>query len=640
LNSKEKLLETLQHYWGYNSFRPQQEDIICSVLAGNDTLALLPTGGGKSICFQVPGLLSGKLCLVISPLIALMRDQVGHLVSKGITAHALFSGQSAKEQNTILDQAVNNQLSFLYLSPERLASKDFRGWLQNMELGLIAVDEAHCISQWGYDFRQEYLQIAEIRELFPNVPMLALTASATKEVVKDIMKSLKFRPTAKVFQNSFIRENLIYITRKVENKNLKILEICKKVQGTGIIYSRNRRGTEEISKYLSQNGIQSDFYHAGLTTEERNQKQSNWISNKTRVIVCTNAFGMGIDKPDVRFVVHYEPPDCLESYYQEAGRAGRDGQKAYCILCYMDIDFENERTRINEQFPDNTSLNSIYQKICNFLKIMEGSGQGISHDFTLSQFCNEYKLPLRNSYFAISLLQKLGYLQINETGIVISTLKILVTPQELYQLQVQNENYNLLFLAILRTRGGYFDFYTQIDELKIALLINTQEANVKKMLLALHKEGYIDYIPKTSTPQLILTESRYDKINPNRTLVNLLHKKAIERFESIRTYVQNEKICNNRFLALYFGEKSKYTCGKCNVCIENNIEPLSEKEFEIYMNLIQDKLTKQKQDLKSLVLGLKTSEKRKFLEAFEWMLNNNWITRDKTGLFEWKKRGK
>ncbi|MBX2984364.1 MAG: RecQ family ATP-dependent DNA helicase [Bacteroidia bacterium] len=630
--------DILYQYWGYDSFRPQQEEIIRSVLTGIDTLALLPTGGGKSICFQVPALLQDKLCLVISPLIALMKDQVENLQSRGIKAQTLFSGQSLKEQNAILEQAVNQQLTFLYISPERLSSEDFRGWLRNMDLSLLVVDEAHCINQWGYDFRPEYLQIGEIREQFPEVPVLALTASATPAAIKDIIKSLKFRQGEVVYRRSFIRENLVYLVRKIENKNYKILEICNKIAGTGIIYTRNRRRTEELALYLKQNQISCDFYHAGLSTEERSQRQEDWIKNKTRIIVCTNAFGMGIDKPDVRFVIHYEPPDCIESYYQEAGRAGRDGLKAYCILCYFDSDTEDEKKKITEQFPDDKTLNKTYQNVCNYLKIMVGSGQGIRYDFDINALCHEYRIPIRSTHFAISLLQKLEYLEIKENGIITSTLKILLSPQELYKLQVANEEYNRLFLALLRTDGGYFDFHTPVNELKIALLLNITPHKVSELLLALHQEEYIDYQAKTATPQLSLLAPRFDKINPDRKFINKLQTKAIDRFESMNSYIHNEKICRNLFIAKYFGENIKYKCGKCDVCIENTRQPLSEQQFEHYRVYIKEKLTLEKQNFQSLRQGIKDSELREFMTAYNWMLSNNWIDINKKGLLEWKNR--
>ncbi|MCO6495402.1 MAG: RecQ family ATP-dependent DNA helicase [Bacteroidetes bacterium] len=629
--------EILKRYWGYNDFRPQQKEIILSILEGKDTLALLPTGGGKSICFQIPALIIGKLCLVISPLIALMQDQVETLQSKGIKALALFSGQTKGEQSAILEQAVKNQLNFLYISPERLASHEFKGWLQNMELGLVAIDEAHCISQWGYDFRPEYLKISEIREVFPGVPMLALTASATQEVVKDIIKSLKFRNGENIFRRSFIRENLIYLIRRTENKKLKILEICNNVKGAGIIYSRNRRGTEQLSLYLQRNNISCNYYHAGLSSEERNLRQTEWINNTTRIMVCTNAFGMGIDKPDVRFVIHYEPPDCIESYYQEAGRAGRDGQKAFCILCYFDTDLDNEKHKIDEQYPDDKTLNKIYHYLCNYLKIMVGSGEGTSHDFILSNFCSEYNLPIRSTHFAISMLQKSGYLNLNENGIINSTIKILVSPSELYKLQVENEEYNKLILALLRTRGGYFDFYTQVDEMKIALLLNQPQNKIIEMLNFLHNKEYIDYQSKTTIPQIVLTTPRYDKISPNRKLINSLQDKAIKRLEGMNSYIHNKSLCRNNFIAKYFGEKTQYKCKKCDVCIDSDSGNLSAKQFEFYRTFIMERLINEKQDIHTLSSGLKGSSLAEFLIAINWMLNNHWVVKDKTGLLEWKK---
>lgn len=638
MSSEQKPLEILEQYWGFGKFRPLQEEIINSTLKGKDTLALLPTGGGKSICFQVPAMIMQGLCLVISPLIALMKDQVENLEKKGIKAEALFSGKSKKEQSFILERAVSDEIKFLYVSPERLASEDFRGWLRNMNLSLIAVDEAHCISQWGYDFRPEYLRIAEIRDIFPSIPVLALTASATPPVVKDIIKQLKFKNPDNIFSKSFIRENLTYLVRKVENKSLKIIEASKKIKGSGIVYTRNRKGTEELAKLLKNNGESADFYHAGLELDQRNKKQKDWIDNKTRIMICTNAFGMGIDKPDVRFVFHLEPPDCIESYYQEAGRAGRDGKPSFCVLYYFENDLTKELDKIEERYPDNKILNTTYQTLCNYLGVMVDSGQGINHDFDLTDFCKTYNLPVLSTYHAIDILHKQGFLNLSESGIFSSSLKILLSSQELYKLQVKNEDYNLLFLAILRTRGGYFDFYTPIDELKIALLLNIQVQKVKEMLTKLHKDEYVDYQPKTSTPQLTLLESRYQKINPDRTLIEFLKKRAIERFLGIKQYIDNETICRNRLISKYFGESTKTDCGICDVCRAKNEKPLSAEKFKLYESAIQNELKHNKLHLETLKIKIEPKKVTEFIQALEWMIENAWIVKDRNGMLEWKRK--
>lgn len=627
--------EILKNYWGYDTFREGQSAIIQSVLQGNDTLALLPTGGGKSICFQVPAIILDGLCIVVSPLIALMKDQVHNLHIRNIPAKAIFSGQSFREQNAILDEAVNGKIKFLYVSPERLQSEDFKGWLRNMEVGLFAIDEAHCISQWGYDFRPEYLQITSIRQFFPNTPIIALTASAIPEVVNDIQKRLLFNKPDNVFRKSFVRSNLKYAVRKTENKVSKILEICGKLNGTGVIYTRNRKGTKEIAYYLKQNGFSADFYHAGLTLEERNQKQQDWIANKTRIMVCTNAFGMGIDKPDVRFVIHNESPDCMEAYYQEAGRAGRDGKTAYCILLNNPTDLEREKNNIEIRYPSNHSLDKIYQILCNYLGIMIGSGQNNLYDFELLPFCKSYNLEPSETYYTIDILQKLGYIKISDWGLPHSTLKILVSPGELYRLQVKSEEDNLLFLTILRTNGGYFDFFTPIDELKIALQLNIPKQKVIDKLKKLHQLEIVDYQPKTSTPQLMLTQPRFHKINPDRREIDFLKERALLRLTKMEEYTHSHA-CRNTFIAKYFGETNAKDCNNCDNCKQKQNLPLNQKEFQKISSVIESALEKDNKELSELKSLFIPQEYKQFRTTLNWLVENEWLIKDSKGKYQWK----
>jgi ATP-dependent DNA helicase RecQ len=631
-------LKTLKKYWGYDSFRPPQNKIIDAILLGNDTIALLPTGGGKSICFQVPGLILEGLCLVISPLIALMKDQVENLKKREISAEALFSGQKSKEQNAILEKAVSGDLKFLYISPERLAGDDFRGWLKNMQLSLLAIDEAHCISQWGYDFRPEYLEIAQIRNLFPQIPVMALTASATKEVLMDMVNVLEFKNTNHIYRKSFERKNLFYAVRKEDNKSFHIIEGIKKIKGTGIVYTRNRRGTEALAKILVDNQISADFYHAGLDIHARSKKQKAWIDNKTRVMVCTNAFGMGIDKPDVRFVIHLEPPDCLESYYQEAGRAGRDENSAFCALFFNESDLERETLAIEERYPENKFLNQVYQLVCAYLGIVEGSGKGHSYEFDLEDFCKEYNLKIMLVYNSIKLLHTQGYWNYSESGIIRSSLKINLSEHELYTIQVGDEFLNALFLTILRTRGGYFDFYTPIDELKIALLLNIQVKKVCETLEMLHKKGWVEYQGKSTLPHITLLEPRYGKINPDRKKIDFLKQRAIYRNQKMTDFLLNQTTCRNRIICDYFNSEIQSDCGTCDNCRKKKKSAISQEEIVHFQQIIKNKLTASDhitlEDLKKSYAG---SDLQKITFVLDWMLRNEWVIKKDGGVLIWKK---
>jgi ATP-dependent DNA helicase RecQ len=491
--------EILKQYWGYDTFRPLQEDIIQSVLDGKDTLALLPTGGGKSICFQVPALAGDGLCIVVSPLIALMKDQVENLLARNIPAAAIYSGMSYKEINYTIDNCVHGAYKFLYLSPERLKSDLIKERIGRMDIGLIAIDEAHCISQWGYDFRPEYLQIAEVREQLPGVPVLALTATATPEVVADIQMQLKF-PQKNVFVKSFARKNIAYVVNENQDKDQRMLHILSKVNGSGLVYVRNRRKTQELAYFLAKNRINADYYHAGLGFELRNKKQESWIKGKTRIMVCTNAFGMGIDKPDVRVVVHYEIPESLESYYQEAGRAGRDEKKAFAVLLFNHADELEAQKRLDLSFPADKDIKRVYQALSNYYQVPVGANVDRSFDFDMIDFCKKFSLETRVVYPALKILEQCDLIALTESFYEPSKIKFLLGQGMLYKFQVEHPSQDNFIKLLLRSYGGVFDGYVSISETVLAQREKVNESLVQKQLIQLHTMGVLDYEPQKINP--------------------------------------------------------------------------------------------------------------------------------------------
>ena len=582
----------LKQYWGYDHFRPGQEDIIHSVLNGHDTLALLPTGGGKSLCFQVPALCLNGLCLVISPLIALMRDQVANLNDKGIKAIAIHTGLPKMEIDRLLNYAVFGETKFLYVSPERLGTDEFKARVRDMNINLIAVDEAHCISQWGYDFRPAYMKIAELRDLLPNVPVIALTATATKPVVQDIQDKLLFK-NGKVFQKSFIRENLSYVIRRVEDKNSHLVDILKKVNGSAIVYVRNRRKTKDVADYLQRNRISAGYYHAGLDNDERNRKQADWVKNRMRVIVCTNAFGMGIDKPDVRLVVHIEPTDSLEAYFQEAGRAGRDGQRAYAIQLITDADNEALLENKNENIPSYKEVKDIYDLICGEHNVAYNTGQWHQFDFDLSVFSKKYSYSPIKVMHALKLLESQELMSVNETFLSSPKVKIIVGKDVLYKFQVEHRNYEPLLKMILRTCSGVFEDYIGFNEATLGAKVKLSPAESTAMLQKLDSLDILSYIPRKEKPQLTMLQNRIKKEEL------ILDKKFIEdriqgmkdKIESVRAYLANDTICLSKYLVNYFGEAEAADCGICSVCIGKKKTQLSSSEFESIVNNISGLLS-------------------------------------------------
>ncbi len=565
--------EILKEYWGYDTFRPLQEEIINSALNNRDTLALLPTGGGKSVCFQVPALMKDGICLVISPLIALMKDQVENLTRKGIKAMAIYSGMSFEEIDIAFDNAAYGNYKFLYMSPERLKTEMAKVRLAKFNVNYLVVDEAHCISQWGYDFRPSYMDIPEIKTVIGEVPIIALTATATPLVITDIMKQLKFSKE-NVLKSSFYRENLIYIVRETEDKNGQILKIAQSVTGSGIIYVRERKKAEEIASFLQAQGIDADSYHAGFSSDLRTKKQDNWKNNICRIIVSTNAFGMGIDKPDVRFVCHCDMPESPEAYFQEAGRAGRDEEKSYAILLWNNVDKRRVDQILKVTFPEFDYLSDVYQKMFIYFQIAYGAGKGDINKFSLSDFCVKMKLHTVSAYHAIKYIQQEGYWELTDELDNPSRLKFIVNRDELYVIQIKNSSLDAFIKAILRLYTGLFSNFIAIDEDYIARATRNSKAAVISSLILLSQMKIIKYLPNFRSPLIIFNEERLDHKNFHISeSVYFNRKKSFEdRINAMFDYIENSNECRSNSLLAYFGESGAPSCGQCDVCISKRRE--------------------------------------------------------------------
>ena len=585
-NLPRKILKT---YWGYDEFRPLQEDIISSVLGGNDTLALLPTGGGKSICFQVPALVMGGLCLVISPLIALMKDQVEQLKKRGIKAAAIYSGMPYETIEGVIENCLfNKDYNFLYISPERLQTSLLLTNLPRMNVSIIAVDEAHCISQWGYDFRPPYLEIAKIRVFFPNAPVLALTATATPEVVKDIQTRLQFKKE-NVFQKSFKRDNLTYFVLKEDNKMNRMLRILKRYQGSGIVYVRNRRKTVEIAAYLRQFGFGAEAYHAGFDTAERDFKQQNWMTGKMPVMVATNAFGMGIDKPDVRWVIHLDIPDSLEAYFQEAGRGGRDLLPSIAILLYDNNDIQELKNNFELSYPTIDIIKEVYKEVCNHYQIALGEGENKSYLFSAELLCKKLKIKPALLFNALSFLEKMGILLLSSDIKKQSALHFKMEGKDLEDFYQRKPEQKEFIQMLLRFYGGLFTNYVKISEEKIAGRAELTIDEIKERLSALANSGVLDYQIQSDQPHILFLQNRVNEtyLYFDKTIYRDRKKAAEERLEAVMSYVSSTNYCRSQLLLKYFGEIKSVSCGTCDVCLNHHRTAMNKKEYDAIVTAIR-----------------------------------------------------
>lgn len=578
----------LKQYWGYDNFRGIQEDIIRSIGEGRDTLGLMPTGGGKSITFQVPALAQEGLCLVITPLIALMKDQVRNLRERGIKATAIYSGMTREEIVIALENCIFGNYKFLYVSPERLDTEIFQIKLRSMHVSLITVDESHCISQWGYDFRPAYLKISDIRQLLPGVPVIALTATATPEVVSDIQQRLQFRQE-NVFRMSFERKNLAYVVRHTEDKESELLHILQRVDGSGIVYTRNRKKTKEISLFLNRNHITATFYHAGLNDETKDSRQKAWLKGEFRVMVATNAFGMGIDKPDVRVVIHADVPDSPEAYFQEAGRAGRDGMKAYAVLLFCARDKITLKQRVSDTFPEKSYIRKIYEDINFYYQMAMGDGRGCTFAFNIDEFCRNFKhFPVQTDS-ALKILTRAGYLEYTDEQDNASRIMFTITKEELYRIREQSEDTEKLIRILLRSYTGLFTDYAYISEDNLSTRSGLSKQQIYETLLSLSRQHILHYIPAKKTPYIIYTRERQEteRVYLSKEVYEDRKESYVQRINAMIEYAESENRCRSRMLLRYFGEKNEHNCGQCDVCLQQHQSGLKSGEFESISQQLQ-----------------------------------------------------
>jgi ATP-dependent DNA helicase RecQ len=619
----------LQHYWGYDHFRQPQLEIIEAVLNGKDVLALLPTGGGKSICFQVPALLKEGVCLVITPLIALMQDQVSQLKERGIHAVAIHSGMTYAQIDITLDNCIYGKVKFLYLSPERLQTELFSARLKRMKLSLVAVDEAHCISQWGHDFRPPYLEISTIRDTHPLVPILALTASATSVVQKDIIQSLKLRKSV-IYQKSFARENLSFLIRQTENKEKKLLEALQRVPGSAIVYVRSRKTTESVAKWLIRQHISATYYHAGLTYAERSQRQEAWITNQCRVMVATNAFGMGINKADVRTVIHLDLPENLESYYQEAGRAGRDGKKSFAAIVYHPSDIDHLRSKVEISHPSLEELKKMYQALANYFQLAEGSGMSESFDFDLEEFASRFSLKPLHIYPALKKLEEEGLIQLNEGFYRPSQVHITVEHKKLYEFQVAHARFDPLIKALLRLYGGeLFSEFMIISESQVARALKWRVEEVGRLLNELQRLQLLEYLPANERPSITYLLPRQDSAHLPIQVKRMNERRELHfgQMEKMIAYVEQRQQCRMQFIQEYFDEETFITCGVCDVCVarkkKENLEILKDYESQVLYLLKQRKYA-----VEELEKTVDPKDRELFMEVIRDMVDQGQIKYD------------
>jgi ATP-dependent DNA helicase RecQ len=620
--SPEKILK---QYWGFDSFRSSQLDVIHSILEGNDTLVLLPTGGGKSICFQVPTMMMEGICIVISPLIALMNDQVSTLKSKNIRAVAITSGMSHSELDITLDNCIYGNYKFLYLSPERLENEMVKVRLEKMNINLIAVDESHCISEWGYNFRPSYLKISNIRTI-SDAPIVALTASATKTVVEDIQEKLEFK-TKKVIKSSFYRKELSYVVLEQEDKDSKIIQVLNRVKGSAIIYCRTRKETKRIHTVLSEHGVSSHYYHAGFDIVDRESKQKQWLLNHVRVMVATNAFGMGIDKPDVRLVVHNYIPSSLEAYYQEAGRAGRDKKLSYAIVICNKLDVHELKKDIENHYPDIEEIRNVYQQLANYYGIANGSGQYSEFPFHISEFCEKYSLNYLKTFNTLKSLEKEEYIKLSEAINQPSRIHFKVSHSELYQFQIANKAFDLMLKILLRSYVTLFEAFTKIQESIIAKRAQLTTKEVKTLLNKLKEMDILDYIPQNSNPKILFLRQKVEAKKLNISKETLVKRKNNEesKANSVIEYVSNQHYCRSSFLQDYFGDENIEKCGKCDVCLEKNKLNISNQEFDVIMNAIKELIEKEPMSVDDIILKIVDFREDKMIEVLQFLSDNGQI---------------
>ncbi len=635
LNLMNRYEQILIKFWGYSKFRPLQEDIIRSVMEGKDTLALMPTGGGKSITFQVPTMAKEGTCIVITPLIALMKDQVENLHKRDIKALAIYSGMTQNEIEVALDNCIYGGVKFLYVSPERISTEIFKLRVKHMNVNLVAIDEAHCISEWGYDFRPSYLEIALIRELVPNAPFLALTATAIPKVINDIQEKLHFTEK-NVFRKSFERKNLVYLVRELDDKMKYLVDTINKVKGSGIIYVRNRKATRETALFLQKNNISADYYHAGLEHDIRNHKQNEWKVGKTRVMVATNAFGMGIDKSDVRFVIHIELPDSIEAYFQEAGRGGRDEKRAVAVLLYNNSDKLKAEQRIDRSFPEIKEIKAVYQALGNYFQIPYGGGKHLSYDFVISDFAKNYNFNVMTIHSSLRFLQREGYIEVTDELYSQSKLHFLVERDDLYKFQIANVQFDGFIKLILRSYTGLFSDYVNIDEISIAKKANVDVEIVYKYLNNLKSLGILNYIPKKKNPFIVFTEERLDDktLHISKENYDFRKNRYIERINAMLHYASSSNKCRSQILLSYFGDKNPDRCGQCDVCTRRNELDLSKYEFDLILDKIKEQLQYNLVSIDDLVEKT-NNNKEKTLKVIQWLLDNNKILKNTEDLLTW-----
>jgi len=628
--------QILTKYWGYAAFRPIQEEIIQSVAQGRDTLGLMPTGGGKSVTYQVYSLSKPGICLVITPLIALMKDQVENLNQRGIKALAIYSGMSNQEIKVAMDHAAWGNYKFLYLSPERIATERFRERISQFDVNLIAVDEAHCISQWGYDFRPSYLRIAELRDLLPNVPVLAVTATATPRVVDDIQEQLRFKKS-NVIRTSYYRSNLIYLVRNEEDKVNYLVKAVQKAKGTGIVYVKSRKLAREISELLRKNQISSDFYHAGLSSKIRSARQEAWMNGTCRVIVSTNAFGMGIDKADVRFVIHLEAPDSVEAYFQEAGRGGRDGKTAWSVLLYNNSDKIRLQKNVDKSFPEPEVIKRIYEAICNFYQLAVGFGKDQSFEFSMASFASSFSFQITAVYNSLKILQREGYLELTDELDHPSKVYFQVDRDDLYKFQVANAEFDGFIKLLLRSYTGLFTNYVAIDEQLLAQRANISSELVYQFLCKLRAQKVIDYIPQKKTPFIIFTKERIEVDRLKITKENYTDRKRdyMQRIDGMIHYASSGHKCRSQLLLQYFGETESVRCGKCDVCMERNELNVSKYEFDTISEQIKKVLLDPcfYEELLARIEG----KQENAVKIVRWLLENEKIIYRVDNRMEWQK---